>query len=86
MEPITMSFSEALDKLKSGFFSKIFRLGWNGVGMHVSLQQPDEHSANTLPYVYIEAPKESPVCPDGFRVPWLPSQHDLMKDDWQGLT
>ena len=40
-----MNFSEALDAVKKG--SKIQRAGWNGKGMYVELQRPDEHSKMT---------------------------------------
>jgi hypothetical protein len=68
-----MNFSEALDAVKKG--SKIQRAGWNGKGMHVELQRPDEHSKMTLPYLYMKTA-------DNNLVPWLISQTDALAEDW----
>ena len=67
------SFSAALYMLKSG--RKMQRSGWNGRGMFVAIQEPDEHSANTLPYIWMHTA-------DGHRVPWVASQTDLLSCDW----
>lgn len=67
------TFSEALDAVKQG--KPIQRIGWNGKGLLVKAQYPDEHSKMTLPYLYIE-------YPDGKRCPWLASQTDIMENDW----
>lgn len=68
-----MDFAMALNNLKLGH--KIARSGWNGKGMHIAIQSPDEHSANTLPYIYM-------ITVTGDRVPWLASQTDLLSNDW----
>jgi hypothetical protein len=68
-----MNFSIALESCKSG--SKISRDGWNGKGLTVQLQVPDENSKMSLPYLYIE-------YPDGKRCPWLASQTDILSNDW----
>lgn len=73
------SFSFALEVLQMGF--SITRSGWNGKGMWVSLQVPDEHSNMTLPYMYLNYPI-SQENPKGMRVPWVPSQTDLLAKDW----
>lgn len=52
------------------------RRGWNGKGMYLKLQRPDEFSANTLPYVWMRTAQ-------GDRVPWLCSQTDLLAKDWE---
>lgn len=67
------TFSQALDHAKLG--GAISRTGWNGKGLLVKAQFPDEHSKMTLPYLYIE-------YPDGKRCPWLASQTDIMAEDW----
>jgi hypothetical protein len=74
-----MDFSEALVFLKQG--KELARSGWNGKGLKVVLQGPDEHSKMTLPYLYIEYPRDSVNTP-GARVPWLASQTDLLANDW----
>lgn len=74
-----VSFSIALDAVKQG--SSIQRSGWNGSGLVVKAQYPDEHSKMTLPYLYIEYPPDAMNTP-GARCPWLASQTDIMSDDW----
>ena len=71
------NFSGALIALKNGY--RLARTGWNGKGMWIALQTPDEGSANTLPYIYM-------ITVDGHRVPWLASQTDLLADDWVVLV
>ena len=78
---ITKDLGWALLQLKSGH--KVRREGWNGKGMWLALQIPDENSKMTLPYVYIEYPVGHPAYPQGSRVPWLASQTDLLSEDWE---
>jgi hypothetical protein len=59
------------------------RRGWNGKGMWIELQVPDEHSKMTLPYIFMEYPAGHPAYPNGSRVPWLASQTDILADDWE---
>lgn len=54
----------------------VTRAGWNGKGQYLGLQVPDAGSMNTLPYVYI-------ITVQGYRVPWLCSQTDLLANDWE---
>ena len=68
-----MNFSEALQSLKLG--SKIRRSNWNGKGMYLEIQIPDENSKMTLPYIYIKT-----ACDN--LVPWLASQTDILAEDW----
>ncbi len=68
-----MTFSEALTRLKSG--EKAMRAGWNGKGMWIAMQTPDEHSKMGLPYLYMSTV-------DGKLVPWLASQTDILAEDW----
>lgn len=81
--PKLMNFSEALTAVKATF--GIARTGWNGKGLMVGMQRPDEHSANTLPYLFIKYPADHPTMP-GARCPWLASQTDLLADDWFIVT
>lgn len=73
------SFSFALEQVKNG--KAIQRLGWNGSGLKVKAQYPDENSKMTLPYLYIEYPLDAKITP-GCRCPWLASQTDIMAEDW----
>jgi len=66
-------FEVALIKLKQG--ERVAREGWNGQGMYLEVQVPDEHSKMQQPYIYM-----SPV--DGKLVPWLASQTDMLSEDW----
>ena len=66
-------FGWALAALKSG--ERVSRAGWNGEGMWLALQRPDEGSKMTLPYIFM-----STVTGD--LVPWLASQTDVLADDW----
>lgn len=73
-------FGTALKLLKDGH--RVARSGWNGKGMWLLLQVPDEHSKMTHPYIYIEYPVGHVAYPQGSRVPWLASQTDALADDW----
>ncbi len=68
-----MNFQSALEALKAG--SAVTRPGWNGKGLSVKVQVPDEHSKMKRPYLYM-------IPPEGTLVPWLPSQTDLFAEDW----
>ena len=75
-----MNFGSALAALKSGM--KVSRTGWNGAGLWLELQTPDEHSKMTLPYIYINYPDNAKNTP-GAKVPWLASQTDILAEDWE---
>lgn len=64
----------AVKQLRDG--RRVTRPGWNGRGMYLEMQVPDEHSKMTLPYVYMY------TATTDF-VPWLCSQTDLLALDWQ---
>lgn len=86
-------FGWALKLLKLG--KPVRRKGWNGKGLWLKLQVPDEHSKMTLPYVYMEYPRWSQnvatgeviagsyLYPEGCRVPWLASVTDMLAEDWE---
>lgn len=80
MEDYRMEIGEALDVLRAG--GKVRRIGWNGAGLWLELQTPDEHSKMTLPYLYLNYPVGSAAYPNGARVPWLASQTDILAEDW----
>ena len=64
-----MDIGQAVRRLKSG--DRIARAGWNGKGMYLELQVPDEDSKMTLPYDLHDTAQ-------GDLVPWLCSQTDLL--------
>lgn len=77
-----LTFGLAIEALKLGM--KIARKGWNGNGIFIILQVPDEHSKMTQPYIYIDTlglQTTNPNAPKG-RVPWLASQTDLLAEDY----
>jgi len=76
---VNRSFSEALIAVKQG--KAIWRDGWNGNGLIVKAQFPDEKSEMTLPYLYIEYPSYAKKYPNA-KCPWLASQTDIMAEDW----
>lgn len=69
-----LNFGQAIENLKLG--NKVLREGWNGKGMWLELQKPDDNSKMTIPYIYMKT-----ACDN--LVPWLASQTDVLSDDWQ---
>jgi hypothetical protein len=69
-----MNFGEALKAMYSD--NRVTRRGWNGKGMWVALQRPDQHSKMTLPYIYMSTV-------DGELVPWVASHTDMLAHDWE---
>lgn len=68
-----MDFGGAIKALKAG--RPVAREGWNGKGMWLRLQVPDEHSKMRRPYIYMSDAQ-------GLLVPWLASQTDVLAEDW----
>lgn len=78
-----MNFGEAIEQMKIG--SPVCRAGWNGKGIFIKLQRPDEHSKMTHPYIYIDTTglaTSNPAAPKVV-VPWLASQTDMLAEDWE---
>ena len=67
-------FGWALKMLKAG--KRLTRSGWNGKGMYLELQVPDENSKMGLPYIYMSTVEKK-------FVPWLASQTDMLADNWE---
>ena len=73
-----MNFGQAIEHIKEG--DKVMRRGWNGKGMVLQAQFPDENSKMTFPYLYITIPD----CAEGVRkLPWQPAQVDIFSEDWE---
>ena len=66
-------FGQALGRLLDG--ERVARIGWNGRNMYIHLQFPDAKSKMTVPYIYM-------YTATGQLVPWLPSQTDILAEDW----
>ena len=81
-----MNFGQALEEMKLG--NNVRRMGWNGKGIFLALQMPDENSLMTQPYIYIDTHgliTKNENAPKG-RVPWLASQTDMLAEDWEVVT
>ena len=79
-----MDFGDVIREIKADLSRRFARRGWNGKGIFIKIQIPDEGSANTLQDIYIvtnELVSDNPDAPRG-RVPWLASQTDMLADDW----
>lgn len=77
-----MDFGYALVNLRKG--RRLARDGWNGRGIFIELQVPDEHSKMTHPYIFIDTTglqSDNLFAPRN-RIPWLASQTDMLALDW----
>lgn len=68
-----MDFGYALTIIRGG--GRMTRAEWNN-GHSVSLWMPHANSFATQPYLYIETVA-------GDRIPWTPSQTDVLAYDWE---
>lgn len=80
-----INFSDALKYLKRGM--KLKRKGWNAKGLCIEIQDPNSNSDMTRPYIFMNVPKgaSNHFGEDNLelnKVPWLPSQTDLLAEDW----
>ena len=76
-------FGTAIKALKDGH--TVRRQGWNGKGIFIRLQMPDENSKMTAPYIYIDSSglqTDNEAAPKVL-VPWLASQTDMLAEDWE---
>lgn len=69
-----MKFAQAFKRLENG--KAVRRQVWVSPYTKVEMQEPDENSKITSPYLYMTAAY-------GVVVPWLPSQVDLFATDWE---
>ena len=82
-----MDFGDVIRKMKEDDSRRFMRRGWSGKGIYIQLQNPDEGSMNTLPYIFMvtnHLVSDNPDAPRG-RVPWLASQTDMLADDWEAV-
>ena len=90
-----MDFQFALTEIKAG--AKVHRAGWNGAEQYVFLVKPPQSAAPNEPKYDVslddsyELPNET-LQPflmvrnaQGCLVPWVPSQGDVLADDWFSL-
>lgn len=77
-----MNFGQAIALMQAG--GQVSRAGWNGRGIHIAIQMPDENSKMTSPYIYIDTTglqTTNSAAPKSM-VPWLASQTDMLAVDW----
>lgn len=75
MQQRTGTFGWVIGRMKTIKKARFARKGWNGKSQWIELQEPDEHSKMTLPYIFIRTVQ-------GSLVPWLASQTDMLGEDW----
>lgn len=84
-----MNFGQALELLKSG--NKVAREGWNGKGMFLFLVPGSTFKVNRAPLLGIyeegtEVQYHAHIdmkTAQGYVVPWLASQTDVLAEDWE---
>ena len=81
-----MNFGQAIESIRSG--GKVRRKGWNGRGIFIELQVPDENSKMTHPYIFIDTTglQTENIDAPRDRVPWLASQTDMLSSDWEQVV
>ena len=68
----SLSFGDALDAMRRG---KSVRLPQWSPEVKIQIQFPDENSKMTAPYMYVESRFG--------RVPWNPTQIEILSKEWQ---
>lgn len=83
-----MNFGQAIEHLKDG--RKVARSGWNGKDMFLFLVPGSTFKVNRAPLLGIyeegtEVEYHAHIdmkTAQGYVVPWLASQSDMLSDDW----
>lgn len=83
-----MNFGQAIEHLKNGH--KVARSGWNGKDMFLFLVPGSTFKVNRAPLLGIyeegtEVEYHAHIdmkTAQGYVVPWLASQSDMLSDDW----
>lgn len=70
----TFDFGEAIKVMRAG--KRVRRLGWNGKGMWIAIEQPNLYGRMTEPFVYMKTAQ-------GGLIPWLASQADMLARDFE---
>ena len=87
-----MDFGQALSAIKAG--KRVAREGWNGKSMYVFLVPGSTFTVNREPLLSImgegtQVQYHAHIdmkTAQGYVVPWLASQADLLADDWMEVT
>ena len=73
-----MDFGEALKEMKMGY--AVRRKGWPGKMDFIEiLQFKEKNSKMTEPYIFLDCISSNG---ENKRVPWTPSQIDILAEDW----
>lgn len=92
MKDTAMNFGEAITALKAG--GKVAREGWNGKGMFLFLVPGSTFTVNRPPLLGIY-PEGTRIdyhahidmkTAQGYVVPWLASQADVLAEDWEAVA
>lgn len=84
-----MDFGKAIEALKAG--KRVSRAGWNGKGMFLFLVPGSTFTVNRAPLLGIY-PEGTQIdyhahidmkTAQGYVVPWLASQADMLAEDWE---
>lgn len=86
-----LDFGVALALLKAG--CRVYRRGWNGKGMYLILVQGSRFTVNRPPLLGVYPPGTEieyhahidMKTAQGYVVPWVASQSDLLAEDWEAL-
>lgn len=84
-----MDFADALKQIKAGH--RVRRSGWNGKGMFIFLVPGSVFKVNREPLLSILGEGTTVtyhghidmMTAQGYVVPWLASQADLLDEDWE---
>lgn len=84
-----MDFGDAVRALKAG--KRVARSGWNGKGMFIFLVNGSTFTVNREPLLSIlgegtQVQYHAHIdmkTAQGYIVPWLASQADMLSEDWQ---
>ena len=84
-----MNFGSALEAIKDG--KRVARAGWNGKGMFLFLVPGSTFTVNREPLLSImgegtQVQYHAHIdmkTAQGYVVPWLASQADLLSEDWE---
>ena len=87
-----MNFGEALAAIKAG--KRVARAGWNGKGMFLFLVPGSTFTVNREPLLSImgegtQVQYHAHIdmkTAQGYVVPWLASQADLLSEDWEVMA
>jgi hypothetical protein len=74
MQQHLMTFEQAITELKAG--KQIYRTGWQGSGDYIYLRE--KISPMQSPTLWVKKHH-----PETEYWPWVPTQIDIFKDDWQ---